>query len=148
MPKWLKITLVLCGVGVLLLGLLVGGVAWWFSANKDKLVQEGRAAETAGKAFGTTHAQGECIDDALAQLGSCGESGIMCEVSLKIRLNACLSVARDDGTCNGVPGRSDIMKGAVWGNDECTHRGHSGSQSCGRVLRGVVEFCAKAKKGP
>ena len=146
MPKWLKITLILLAGAALLLGLLVGGAVWWFNSNKDRLVHEGRAAETAGRSFGATHAQSACVDDSLAQLKSCGSADFVCEAMTKLRLGSCLSVARSDDTCTGVPAPTDIMKGALWANAECTRRGQSGSQACGRLLRGVVESCDSQKR--
>ncbi len=147
MPRWLKIAIILLSACALALGLLVGGAAWWFHANKDRLVKEGRAATTGGESFGATHAQRACIDDALTHVKTCGQMGIMCEATTKIRLTSCLSVARRDGTCNGLPGPGDLMKGAVWENDECTRRGQPGSQPCARLLRGVIEACAAENDG-
>jgi hypothetical protein len=53
-----------------------------------------------------------------------------------------MAVATSDGTRSGVPGPSELMKGALWANQECKRRGQPGSRACGRVLRGVVEACA------
>src|SRR5580700_3607586 len=101
MPKWLKVTLILFGIGLLMLGLMVGGVAWWIHSNKDMLVKEGGAARKEGKAYGATHAQRECVDDGLARSESCGRLGIMCQAMNNIRLKSCMSVAREDGSCDG-----------------------------------------------
>jgi hypothetical protein len=142
MPKQLKIVLILLGVAMGCVGLFVGGTSWWVHSNRDRLMKEGRAARTAGKSFGATHAQSACVDDALAHLKSCGFLDLVCEGTTKVRLASCLSVARSDGTCSGVPGPSELMRGALWANEECQRRGQPGSQACGRLLRGVVEACA------
>jgi hypothetical protein len=142
MPKPLKIILILLAVATVGFGLFVGGVSWWVHSNRDRIVKEGRVEQTAGKSFGATHAQSACVDDALAHLKSCGLVDLVCETMTKVRLVSCLSVATSDGTCSGVPGPSELMKGALWAADECKRRGQPGSQACGRVLRGVVEACA------
>ncbi|HEY1697091.1 MAG TPA: hypothetical protein VGG39_33255 [Polyangiaceae bacterium] len=139
MPKWLKVRLIVAAAGVLVVGLLVGGLVWWFSANGDRIAKDGREAETAGETFGATHAQSECVDDSLAQLGTCGSVDFMCEAMAKVRLQSCLSVARDDGTCKKAP--TEIMKAATWANAECARRGQSGSQRCGRFLGGLAQAC-------
>ena len=148
MPQWLKVLLLLLVAAVLGLGLLVGGCIWWVSANKGRLVEGGRAAQTEGKAFGATHAQGQCIEDGLTRLKSCGPVDFVCEALTKLRVDSCMAVAEDDGACAKVPGRGDILKEALWGNEECTRRGYAGSQSCGRLLQGVAETCAKRERLP
>ncbi|MGH7296241.1 MAG: hypothetical protein ACRELB_14970 [Polyangiaceae bacterium] len=147
MPKWLKVALILLGLGVLGVGLLVGGLVWWVRANKDRIAREGGAAQRAGKAFGATHAQSECVDDALVQLASCGKVDFMCEAFAKVRLTSCMPVARVDGTCKAVPAPSEIMSVVHWSNLECRRRGQPGSQACGRLMSGVAEACAKVGPG-
>jgi hypothetical protein len=148
MPKWLKVTLILLGAAVLVLGLLVAGAVSWFGANKERLIQAGKAAEAEGTAYGAAHAESACVDDALSHLKSCGQVDVVCEASTKLRLMSCMSVAQDDGTCNMLPESTEIMKGARWGADECARRGQPGSQACGRLIRGVIEACAKIQKKP
>jgi hypothetical protein len=142
MPKGLKVVLILLGIAIGCVGLFVGGTWWWVSSNRDRIMKDARAEKKAGKAFGATHAQSACVDDALAQLKSCGLLELVCEATTKVRLGSCISVARSDGTCSGVPGPSELVKGALWATEECKRRGQPGSQACGRLLRGVVEACA------
>ena len=142
MPQWLKVLLLMAAAGILTLALLVGGVVWWAMANKDKILEAGRVGPEEGRRFGSTHSMSECMDDSLAQLDHCGAVDLMCETGARMRLGACLSVARDDGTCKGVPAQPEIFKLAAWSVEACRRHGHE-TQACTRVLRGALEGCAK-----
>lgn len=139
MPKWLKVLLIVAASGILFVALAVGGLVWWVNANKDRIVKDGREAQKAGTAFGASHAQSDCVDDSLTQLGTCGSVDFMCEGMAKVRLESCLSVARDDGTCKAAP--TEIFKAATWANAECARRGRKASQPCGRLLGGLAQAC-------
>lgn len=143
MPKWLKVVLILFGVGVLGLALFVGGIAWWVSANKERLAATGKNAQEEGARFGASHTQEQCLDDGLSHLKGCGAMDFICEAGNKIRLVSCLGAAQADGTCNDVPSRNDIFKIATWSNEECTRRGFRGSQQCGRMMQALPEACAR-----
>ena len=43
--RWWIVILVVLGIGVLILVVAVGGMVWWFSANKDRLAAMGKEAE-------------------------------------------------------------------------------------------------------
>ncbi len=143
MPKWLKVMLIVIGVGVLGLALLVGGVVWWASANKEKFAATGKKAQEDGTRFGATHTKDQCVDEALSHLKDCGTFDFVCEGGNKIALASCMGVARDDGTCKDVPERTDIFKMATWANDECARRGFRGSQPCGRLIQAIPDGCAR-----
>jgi hypothetical protein len=145
MPTWLKLLLGFFAAGALGLALLVGGGAWWVSKNKDRLTEGGHAAKTEGAAFGRTHSKNECIDDGLKHLKDCGPVDFVCEALTRLRLTSCMSVAKDDGACAGVPAQAELMKGAFWENAECTRRGYAGSQPCSRLMQGVVLDCGQSK---
>jgi hypothetical protein len=143
MPKWLKILLILAGLGILALALLIGGIALWVNANKDDLVKQGRVAKEEGQAFGSTHSKAECVNEGLRRLDECGAMGIMCEAQNNLRLTSCMRVASEDRSCSGVPSKSDILKLALWSNQECANRGRQGSQPCGRFMQALSDACAK-----
>ncbi len=145
MPKWLKIVLILLGVGILGVGLLVGGIAWWVSANKDRLAEIGKNGQEEGTRFGATHSQSQCVDDGLSHLKDCGALDFMCEAGNKIRLVSCLDAATQDGTCNNVPSRNDIFRVATWANEQCTDKGFRGSQPCGRMMQALPEVCSRPR---
>ena len=147
MPSWLKFLLALLGAGVLGLALLIGGGAWWVTRNKDRLIEGGRVAETEGRAFGRAHAKGQCIDDAIARGDGCGPIDLVCATGLRLRLTACMAVAADDGACADVPGRTEILRVALWSKKECSRRGKGGSQACENVMQGVVEGCMPREPG-
>ncbi|MBL8612379.1 MAG: hypothetical protein JNL38_33870 [Myxococcales bacterium] len=148
MPTWLKIVLVMVGIGVVGTVAVVGGFAWWLSANKDKLASEGKAAMDEGAAYGRAHSRDECVGEGLRRLEECGEVGLMCETTNRIRMEHCIRAAADKpdadpSFCLRVPSRSEIMKSATWANSECARRGKPGSQPCGRLMQGVQQACGR-----
>jgi hypothetical protein len=145
MPKWLKVLLALFVFAVLGLGMVVGSCVWWVSANKDRLVTGTQAAQREGASFGRTHSQGECIDDSIERVKSCGQLDLPCEVMVKLRLGSCLPVATDDGACARYESQTNLVKEAFLGNEDCKRRGQAGSAACGRLMQGVPEECRKAK---
>ena len=145
MPSWLKLLLALAVTGFVGITLVVGGVVWWVRNNKDRLLEDARTAATEGKAFGAKHTRGECIDDTVARAEQCRPMDLVCVTGARLRLNACASVATDDGACRDVPGRGEVIKVALWANRECERRGKAGSQACQNVMQGVVEVCEMAK---
>jgi hypothetical protein len=144
MPNWAKVLLALAAAAAVAGALVIGGVVWWFANNKDKIAHDSQDAQMQGKAFGATHARGECIDAGLEHVKACGQLNVMCEAMENIRLHECMSVARDDGACKAVPQQSAIVKEAFWGNEECARRGLAGSQACGRYMGTVTRECANA----
>lgn len=148
MPQWLKMLLLLFGAAGLCFAVLVGGVVWWAVSHKDKIARDAQAAATEGKAFGATHAKGECVDEALNHLKGCGAFGLMCEANTRIRLDSCMAIAEDDGVCSGVPKPTDLVKTMLWIPDQCTRRGQPGSQACARFMNGLSQACAKIDKAP
>jgi len=141
-PKWLKIILILAGIGVVLLGAIIGGFAWWISANKDRLAADGKVAQDEGTQFGKSHTQAECVDEGLSHLKQCGAMDFMCEAMNKLRLTSCMDVATKDTTCREAPSRDDIFKMATWSNQFCADKGWAGSQQCGRLAQSIPEACA------
>ncbi len=148
MPTWLKLVLAFLGIGLLGGGLVIGGFVWWVSANKDDLAREGKAAMAEGTEYGQTHTKDECVDEGLRRLDACGSVGFVCEATNKMRMEACIR-ASAAGTrpgrdvCADTPGRDDIMKSAMWANEECRRRGRAGSQPCGRLMQGIQEVCRR-----
>ena len=146
MPKWLKFVLLFLGIGIVGFGLLIGGFVWWVSANKERLADTGRNAQAEGATFGSTHTQNECVDDALAQMKTCGAIDFVCEAGNKIRLTSCIPAASEDTTCRNIPSKSEIFKMAMWANEECDRRGFHGSQPCGRLMQGIVDACSRPRR--
>lgn len=148
MPQWLKIVLLLFAAGGLGMAVLVGGVVWWAVSHRERIVRDTRTAMTEGRAFGATHARSECVDEALTHLQGCGAFGVMCQANVRVRLNSCMKVAEDDGTCTGVPKPTDFMKKMSWGPDQCTRRGQPGSGACVNLMNSVLDACAKLDRAP
>jgi hypothetical protein len=143
MPTWLKIVLALLGIGLVGGAVVIGGFVWWVSSNKEQIARDAKVARDEGKTYGESHTKEECVTHGLVKLEDCGAIGVMCEAQNKIRLGACLEVASDPGGsfCSGVAPKTEIMKSAMWANEECRRRGHAGSQPCGRFMQGVQDAC-------
>ncbi|MBM4778728.1 MAG: hypothetical protein GQE15_13575 [Archangiaceae bacterium] len=147
MPKWLKILLLVMVGLVLLCGLGVGGVAWWFNANKDRLREDGKRIMAEAKAFGSTTDADGCVKESLRRLESA--DGFVAQAEQKVFLRACLenTLARPD-FCEGVPSMNELMKAATWSVANCNDRGAKDPQACGRLIQAVMEFCSKERVSP
>ena len=141
--RWWLVILVVFGILSVLGIAVIGGVVWWFSANKDRLVGEGKTAMAEGSAFAADHDQSACVDEGLRKVSGC--DGIMCEATSKIFMKTCVDQAKPtSGFCEGVPPRNEIMKTSRWIIAECQRRGRkSDDQRCQRLLQAVPESCEK-----
>lgn len=147
MPKWLKILLLVMLGLVLTCGLGVGGVAWWFNANKDRLREDGKRIRVEAKAFGNSTDADGCVEESLRRLESA--DGFVAQAEQKVFLRACLenTLARPD-FCEGVPSMNELMKAATWSVANCNERGAKDPQACGRLIQAVMEFCSKERASP
>lgn len=142
MPTWVKVVLAVVATGILGLAVLVGGVYWWVTSNKDRLKDEGKAALEGGRTYGAAHAKGECVDEAVARVSQCGVAGFVCEATTKIWLKECLgkSTSGPPSWCAGAPEPDSIVAGATWSADECRRRNHP-TQACGRLMADALHAC-------
>jgi hypothetical protein len=141
MPKWLKIVLLVLGALVLMCGIGVTGVSYWFNKHKDELKLEGEAVMNDARAFAKNSDQAGCLTETLARLKK--HSGFMEEVQHRIFLAECLRDASETkGFCDDVPGRGEIMQTALWANGKCGD--YDGpKEACGRMMQELVQFCSK-----
>ena len=101
-PRWLKILLVLLGAAVGLLGLGMGGFAWWLSSHRAQLRAEGKQAEQAGQAYARNRDSSACVRESVARLGRTG--GFIEQALVGHFLEACLkSARRGPSLCTEVP---------------------------------------------
>jgi hypothetical protein len=145
MPKWLKVVLVVAGIGVLTCGLGVGGVTWWFNSNKDAL--KGKADKMLGEArtFAATSDSHGCLKEALARLKT--NSGLMGEIEQRVFLTECLKVAaKSPDFCDDVPGRDEVLQIALWARQTCEKKYDGPMEQCGRMLQELPTYCAKAQR--
>ncbi len=147
MPKWLKILLLVMLGLVLTCGLGIGGVAWWFNANKDRLREDGKRIMVEAKTFGNTTDADGCVTESLRRLDNA--DGFVAQAEQKVFLRACLenTLVRPD-FCEAVPSMSELMKAATWSVANCNDRGAKDPQACGRLIQAVMEFCSKERAAP
>ncbi|MBE2248718.1 MAG: hypothetical protein IAE78_04145 [Myxococcus sp.] len=147
MPKWLKIVaLVMLGL-VLLCGLGVGGVAFWFNTNKDRLRESGKRIMAEAKAFGSGADADACVNESMRRLDAA--DGFVAQAEQKVFLRTCLenTLARPD-FCVGVPKMTDFVAAASWSVANCNQRGAKDAQACGRLMQAVMEHCEKQPAPP
>jgi len=140
MPLWLKIVVIMGASGTLLLGLAIGGLAWWLHANQRELRETGVAMAAEGKQYGSGKSSGACVDESFTRLER--TSGIAPRALLGIFLKGCLlSAHRDSALCVGVPSTSELLKSFTWRNDVCARRGKPGDDGCFGLFRVIQEVC-------
>jgi hypothetical protein len=147
MPKWLRVLLLVVGVGVGTCGLLVSAGMWWFNRNKEALKTKYAEATAAGGAFGREHDDTECVDEALARKDAKG--GVLNQVASQVFLQACLKVApRTPGFCDGVPPPgAKFIESTTWASAACGRRGLGELQACSQMMQEIQRACASASTG-
>ena len=134
MPTWAKVLLTII---LIIVALFVAGgflTYRWVMSNKDRI----EAAHKEGLAFGAGKDGAQCVDAALDRMGRDMSS----QIATRMFVAACLSTAkRSDALCEGVPPRSEIMKRAQWGAEQCHKRGIANQQGCLQIYQAVAEAC-------
>ena len=139
-PWW--VVLLLLGGGMIVLGILaIGGIVWWVSENKDRILAEGKEAMDEAQSFGATHEQTACVPEAMKKVASC--KAVMCRVKLKVFLQTCLASATPSpALCAGVPKSSEIVATSRWVISACQKYGKGTDQGCTTMMQAVPEACA------
>jgi hypothetical protein len=135
-----------CGsVALLGLAFAVAGVLW-FRSHGDELMARGKAAQDAGTRAGTSLADAQCVDGALADYMR--DRGLVGAVQARLWLTGCLGTARaTEGFCNGTPAESQIMASATWRVAACDAHGLGGDSTCPNILAEVQKHCdARARQ--
>jgi hypothetical protein len=141
MPKVVKVLLLLAAGGLVFLGALgIGGALWWKN-NKARLMEGSAKAMEEGEAFGATHSDAECLDEAFRRLPDV--DGLTGEVKNNLFFDACLKKGRETpGFCQDVPKPGDILGSVKWQLATCARRHHINDQRCSRALNPVQKHCA------
>ncbi len=143
---WWAILLIVFGVLSLIGVAVIGGIVWWISANKDRILAEGTEAMAEAHDFAQTHDQNGCVDEGLRKASRC--DGLMCETNARVFTSQCIREAeRTPGFCDDVPEPTAVMKMSRWATAECKRRGKSGNQRCARVVQAVPDACHTARLG-
>ncbi|MGH8030173.1 MAG: hypothetical protein ACREO3_09585 [Arenimonas sp.] len=137
-----------CGSVVLLGVVSVIGIVVWFRAHGDELAAAGKAAQVAGATAGTSLADAQCVDTALANYTR--DRGLVGAVQARVWLNGCLGTARaTEGFCTNVPSEDQIMASATWRVAACDAHGLGGDSTCPNILAEVQQHCdALQRHGP
>jgi hypothetical protein len=147
MRRWLKVLLIVGGSGIVLVGLAIGGFAWWLGAHKAELRAKGAEAESRGREYARGKDSNACINESLVRLEHAG--GIVEQALLRVFLKGCLqSAARDPGLCAGVPATKEILKSASWRNEICAAHGKPSDQACGQLFGTIQEVCHPTAGSP
>src|SRR3989442_11460396 len=126
-------------IGVVPLALVAAGF-FWFRANKDRLLQDGRKAMAEGESFSAAHTQAECITEGLTRNDACG--GVLCEAGAGLFLDHCLASREPDpAACADVPRSNQLVSAAFWAQKRCAAVGRKGNQPCGRLMQHVLKHC-------
>jgi hypothetical protein len=135
MPTWAKIILAVVGV-IIALFIAAGFIGYnWVMKNKGQFV----AVRGEGVEFGKGKTAAQCIDAAVARLGS---GAMMSGVSARIFVGGCLTTASaTEALCATVPPRTEIMRSAQWSFEQCRTRGANDQQGCTQIFQAVVEHC-------
>jgi hypothetical protein len=139
MPTWVKVLLILVGSFVLLIALVVGAGLYWWSQNKEELIEGSRRAIAQGEEYGKSADNQACLQEALSRYKQ--KPGLTSSISTKLFLGRCLQASRPTpGFCDDVPRPSEIFKSATWQTDKCKQNGVS-DQYCNQIVQQVQVYC-------
>ncbi|HEY8073746.1 MAG TPA: hypothetical protein VIF62_06550 [Labilithrix sp.] len=139
-PWWVWV-LVIFGILALLGMLGIGGIVWWFSANKDKFVAMAKQAEQESTEFAGSHEQSACIDEGLRRSDAC--DGIMCQAEAKVFTQRCILKATPTaGFCDGAPAPGEIMATVRYTQAQCEKHGRrADDQKCTQLMQAIGAAC-------
>jgi hypothetical protein len=146
MPSWLKVTLIVIGVIILVITAVgVGGYLWWTS-NGESMMADARAAMDEGRRFGAGKDSNGCVDEAAKRAKGIGFSGA---IAGQLFLGNCLKVAKlTAGFCDGVPAPIDILKAVSWQAQLNQKYGLTPPVETSVLPQPIETFCEDARSAP
>ena len=146
MPTWLKVTLIVIGVVmVLVLAVGVGGDLWWKN-NGDTMVADAKAAMDEGRRFAAGKDSWACVDEGARRAKGAGLTGA---IATRLFLDACLKGARlAPGFCDAVPSPSEILTAVSWQAQLNQKYGLNPPFETAAVPQALQAFCAERSVAP
>lgn len=141
MPTWLKVTLAM--VAVLL---VVGGVASFLAlrrvaASRTAAIDGAAASRHEGEAFGRGKPPQPCVDESLRRLRS--GAGFLAEARARHFLEGCLAASNaEPAFCESIPRLHEVAQSGEWTINECRQRDAAEIPRCARLLQEVVKHCS------
>jgi hypothetical protein len=146
MPTWLKVTLIVIGVIiVLVLAVGIGGYLWWKS-NGDAMVADAKAAMDEGRRFAAGKDSWACVDEGAKRTKDAGLSGA---IATRLFLDTCLQAARlAPGFCDAVPAPTDFLKAIPWQAQMNKKYGLNPPFETVALPQSIQGFCAARSTAP
>lgn len=144
MPTWLKVSLVVAALGVVMLVVLVGAGVYLVREHGPGMIRSGEQAYGEGQEFGRATDQQGCFDEGLARHRRADGLGELLKTNLFLR--SCLDAARETpGFCDAPPPPSEFVKSIRWQMSECERHGLSSDQQCGQLFQQVQQSCEQRR---
>ncbi len=139
MSKAWIIVLSIIGGLILLAIIAIGGVVYWVSQNKDRLIQTAERLPKEAKEFGSKTNNVGCLNEALSRHKR--DKSITGQISTNVFLGICLKESDPSpGFCDGVPAKGEIPN---WAVKKCSDAGLQNDQGCQNLFNAVKEYCRR-----
>jgi hypothetical protein len=143
MSKGAKIAIIVTLAVIAVFGSCIGGAMWWWSENKDGLINATKAGMAEGARYGeSAESQLACIDEGLERSAACGRMQITCGTGAQMFTQGCLYTApASEGICDDVPGPTDMIDTVSFQTGQCKDRGQTLNDFCGSVMSALQVYC-------
>lgn len=139
------IALVCFGIAGLLALVAIGGAVWWFSANKERFVELGKASDSEAREFSKDHDQEACVGEGLRKLDACDGAGggLVCRTAANVFAQSCVAHAQPGASvCEDAPAEGQIMKTVEYARAQCVKRARQpDDQTCSQLMQAVARGC-------
>ena len=140
MPKWLKVTLIVGAVLLVMLIALVATGVYFVRKYGPAIVESGKQVMEEGEAFGRQSDNEGCLLEGISRHKTA--DGFTELIKANLFLRACLDASRPTPNfCDGVPGRTEFIKSAQWQIEQCKNYGLSTDRQCQQIFQQVQQFC-------
>ena len=147
MPKWLKITLIIAGIGLFVLvagGFLAARALKRGAENFEAAIVQ---ASADGKSFGTSVSLDRCVEEGVRRSGDCGGLNLTCVPKVAAFLWGCLEAAPYEAAfCELVPRSDDDDAVMGWGRHTCSRHGQGDRDLCVIAVATVPGFCTAKRQ--
>ena len=140
MRTFVKVLIVLAICFVLFVIAIVGAGYYWWTQNKQELVDAGKRAYAEGQEFGAKSDNQGCLSETITRYKA--NPGLKSSIFNNLFLRTCLKSSRQSpGFCDGVPKKTEFVASARWQVEQCSRVGLSDDSYCGQLFSQVQDYC-------